>query len=166
MLVKFYIKCRVTRKSFARYFRITNIIFVLSHPYVSLAESFVFDGSSYLINISIKEENGNSNEGEEEDQEKKNQKEEEEKIDEEEENDPGEKILKEEMIRKRKRGVQVDGDDDDDDESENEEVDKHSGDCSVIKRQQKMSVHNSNSTTKQSSSQNIRNKKRWICVGL
>ena len=160
MLVKFYIKCRVTRKSFARYFRITNIIFVLSHPYVSLAESFVFDGSSYLINISIKEENGNSNEGEEEDQEKKNQKEEEEKIDEEEENDPGEKILKEEMIRKRKRGVQVDGDDDDDDESENEEVDKHSGDCSVIKRQQKMSVHNSNSTTKQSSSQNIRNKKR------
>ena len=166
MLVKFYIKCRVTRKSFARYLRITNIIFVLSHPYVSLAESFVFDGSSYLINISIKEENGNSNEGEEEDQEKKNQKEEEEKIDEEEENDPGEKILKEEMIRKRKRGVQVDGDDDDDDESENEEVDKHSGDCSVIKRQQKMSVHNSNSTTKQSSSQNIRNKKRWICVGL
>ena len=162
MLVKFYIKCRVTRKSFARYLRITNIIFVLSHPYVSLAESFVFDGSSYLINISIKEENGNSNEGEEEDQEKKNQKEEEEKIDEEEENDPGEKILKEEMIRKRKRGVQVDGDDDDDDddESENEEVDKHSGDCSVIKRQQKMSVHNSNSTTKQSSSQNIRNKKR------
>ena len=160
MLVKFYIKCRVTRKSFARYLRITNIIFVLSHPYVSLAESFVFDGSSYLINISIKEENGNSNEGEEEDQEKKNQKEEEEKIEEEEENDPGEKILKEEMIRKRKRGVQVDGDDDDDDESENEEVDKHSGDCSVIKRQQKMSVHNSNSTTKQSSSQNIRNKKR------
>ena len=160
MLVKCYIKCRVTRKSFARYLRITNIIFVLSHPYVSLAESFVFDGSSYLINISIKEENGNSNEGEEEDQEKKNQKEEEEKIDEEEENDPGEKILKEEMIRKRKRGVQVDGDDDDDDESENEEVDKHSGDCSVIKRQQKMSVHNSNSTTKQSSSQNIRNKKR------
>ena len=160
MLVKFYIECRVTRKSFARYLRITNIIFVLSHPYVSLAESFVFDGSSYLINISIKEENGNSNEGEEEDQEKKNQKEEEEKIDEEEENDPGEKILKEEMIRKRKRGVQVDGDDDDDDESENEEVDKHSGDCSVIKRQQKMSVHNSNSTTKQSSSQNIRNKKR------
>ena len=160
MLVKFYIKCRVTRKSFARYLRITNIIFVLSHPYVSLAESFVFDGSSYLINISIKEENGNSNEGEKEDQEKKNQKEEEEKIDEEEENDPGEKILKEEMIRKRKRGVQVDGDDDDDDESENEEVDKHSGDCSVIKRQQKMSVHNSNSTTKQSSSQNIRNKKR------
>ena len=160
MLVKFYIKCRVTRKSFARYLRITNIIFVLSHPYVSLAESFVFDGSSYLINISIKEEDGNSNEGEEEDQEKKNQKEEEEKIDEEEENDPGEKILKEEMIRKRKRGVQVDGDDDDDDESENEEVDKHSGDCSVIKRQQKMSVHNSNSTTKQSSSQNIRNKKR------
>ena len=160
MLVKFYMKCRLTRKSFARYLRITNIIFVLSHPYVSLAESFVFDGSSYLINISIKEENGNSNEGEEEDQEKKNQKEEEEKIDEEEENDPGEKILKEEMIRKRKRGVQVDGDDDDDDESENEEVDKHSGDCSVIKRQQKMSVHNSNSTTKQSSSQNIRNKKR------
>ena len=160
MLVKFYMKCRLTEKSFARYLRITNIIFVLSHPYVSLAESFVFDGSSYLINISIKEENGNSNEGEEEDQEKKNQKEEEEKIDEEEENDPGEKILKEEMIRKRKRGVQVDGDDDDDDESENEEVDKHSGDCSVIKRQQKMSVHNSNSTTKQSSSQNIRNKKR------
>ena len=162
MLVKFYMKCRLTRKSFARYLRITNIIFVLSHPYVSLAESFVFDGSSYLINISIKEENGNSNEGEEEDQEKKNQKEEEEKIDEEEENDPGEKILKEEMIRKRKRGVQVDvdDDDDDDDESENEEVDKHSGDCSVIKRQQKMSAHNSNSTTKQSSSQNIRNKKR------
>ena len=160
MLVKLYMKFQLTRKSFARYLRITNIIFVLSHPYVSLAESFVFDGSSYLINISIKEENGNSNEGEEEDQEKKNQKEEEEKIDEEEENDPGEKILKEEMIRKRKRGVQVDGDDDDDDESENEEVDKHSGDCSVIKRQQKMSVHNSNSTTKQSSSQNIRNKKR------
>ena len=78
-------------------------------------------------------------------------------------NDMGEsdKILKEEMIRKRKRGVQVDGDDDDDDnESENEEVDKRSGDCSVIKRQQKMSAHNSNSTTKQSSSQNIRNKKR------
>lgn len=149
----------VDQKIICTIFENNKYYLVLSHPYGSLAESFVFDGSSYLINISIKEENGNSNEGEEEDQEKKDQKEEEEKIDEEEENDPGEKILKEEMIRKRKRGVQVDGDDDDD-ESENEEVDKHSGDCSVIKRQQKMSVHNSNSTTKQSSSQNIRNKKR------
>ena len=76
MLVKFYMECRLTRKSFARYFRITNIFFVLFHPDVSLAKSFVFDGCSYLINISIKEEDGNSNEGEEEDQEKKNQKEE------------------------------------------------------------------------------------------
>ena len=98
----------------------------------------------------IQDDNGNAPKQPKENSEKGNdENKEEERNNEEEENDAGEKILKEEAMRKRKRGFNVD-----ENESEEEEANESDEDIKY-KRQQKVHDPYTKSTNKQLNNQNM-----------